>query len=119
EDDRVLLQVVSLARDVRRHFHAVREPNTSDLAKRRVRLLRGRGVHAGADPALLRALLQGRRRTLRANLFAASSDELIDRGHLGSWAFESEREILWIRPLLSRAIDSALADVPRQVGRQI
>src|SRR4051794_26632471 len=31
QDDRVLLQVVSLARDVRRHFHAVGEPNARDL----------------------------------------------------------------------------------------
>src|SRR4051794_34191743 len=40
EDDRVLLQVVSLARDVRRHFHAVREAHAANLPESRVRLLR-------------------------------------------------------------------------------
>src|SRR5204862_436820 len=43
EDDRVLLEVVTLARNVRRHFHAVREANAADLPESRVRLLRGRG----------------------------------------------------------------------------
>src|SRR5947209_7035158 len=88
-----------LARNVRRHFHAVGEPHARDLAERRVRLLRGRGVDAGADAALLRALLEGRRRALGAHLLAATADELIDRRHertdLG------ERAILWIRGALS------------------
>src|SRR4051812_43914604 len=33
EDDRVLLKIVALARDVARHFHPVGEANTSDLAQ--------------------------------------------------------------------------------------
>src|SRR3954468_9638727 len=40
EHHRVLLEVVALARDVGRDFHAVRKPDAGDLAKRRVRLLR-------------------------------------------------------------------------------
>src|SRR5579859_5999844 len=45
-DDGVLLKVVALARNVRGHFHAVGETDTGDLAQRRVRLLRRRGVDA-------------------------------------------------------------------------
>src|SRR4051795_10529262 len=48
EHDGVLLQVVALARDVDRDLHAVRQPDTGDLAQRGVRLLRRRRVHARA-----------------------------------------------------------------------
>src|SRR3954447_17283889 len=51
----VLLKVVALARDVGGDLHAVGQPDTRDLAQRRVRLL-GRGrVHTGADTATLRS----------------------------------------------------------------
>src|SRR5215468_6068226 len=89
QDDRVLLQVVPLARDVRRDLHTVGQPHARDLAQRGVGLLGRRGVHAGADAALLRALLEGRRRTLHARLLAAVADELIDRGHRGSRGVQS------------------------------
>src|SRR5262245_42486826 len=52
QHDRVLLQVVTLAGDVRGHLHPVDQPDARDLAQRRVRLLRGRGVHPRADAAL-------------------------------------------------------------------
>src|SRR5947209_5067437 len=39
QHDRVLLEVVPHARDVGRDFLAARQPHTSDLAQRRVRLL--------------------------------------------------------------------------------
>src|SRR5262249_28720531 len=81
QHDRVLRQIVPLAWNVRGNFHAVGEPHAGDLAERRVRLFRGRGIDASADTALLRALLQGWRRALRAHLFATSTDELIDRRH--------------------------------------
>src|SRR5688572_19741404 len=55
EHDRVLLQVVADARDVRRDLDATGEPDTGDLAQRGVRLLRGGGVDAGAHPPALRA----------------------------------------------------------------
>src|SRR4051795_3240278 len=53
EHDRVLLQVVALARDVGRDLHRAGDPHAGDLAKRRVRLLRRGRVHAGADAAAL------------------------------------------------------------------
>src|SRR4051795_12322344 len=52
QDDRVLLQVVTLARDVGRDLHAVRQPDARDLPQRGVRLLRRRRVDACADAAL-------------------------------------------------------------------
>src|SRR3954466_7934999 len=48
EHDGVLLQVVALARDVGGHLDRARDPDARDLPQRRVRLLRRRGVHAGA-----------------------------------------------------------------------
>src|SRR5262249_27713472 len=54
EDDRVLLQVVADARDVRGHLDAGGEPDARDLAQRGVRLLRSRRVDAGADTPTLR-----------------------------------------------------------------
>src|SRR5512142_803780 len=46
EHHRVLLQVVTHARDVARHLEAVGEANAGDLAEGRVRLLGRRRVHA-------------------------------------------------------------------------
>src|SRR3954471_3566832 len=54
EHDRVLLQVVTLARDVARDLHAVGEPHAGDLPQSRVRLLRGGRVPARAGAATLR-----------------------------------------------------------------
>src|SRR5204863_10085058 len=90
EHDRVLLQVVPLARDVARDLHAVGEPHAGDLAESRVRLLRRGRVHARADAATLRGRehllaaltrLETRRRQLLLGLLAALADELIDAGH--------------------------------------
>src|SRR5947207_11991078 len=49
EHNRVLLEVVALAGDVGGDLHPVGEPNARDLAKRRVRLLRGGRIDARAD----------------------------------------------------------------------
>src|SRR5690606_349166 len=54
----VLLQVVALARDVGGDLDLGGQLHACDLAKRRVRLLRGGGVHAGAHAAALRAALE-------------------------------------------------------------
>src|SRR5689334_5739023 len=58
EHDRVLLQVVPDAGDVRGHLDLAAQLHTSDLAQRGVGLLRGRRVHAGAHAAPLRTALQ-------------------------------------------------------------
>ena len=54
EHDRVLLQVMADAGDVRRHFLAVGQAHARDFAERRVRLLGGDGLHLSADAATLR-----------------------------------------------------------------
>src|SRR5919107_350955 len=81
EHDRVLLQVVADAGDVRGHLDLAAELHTSDLAQRGVRLLGGGGVHARADAAPLRASLQRRRLGLARLRLAALADQLLDRGH--------------------------------------
>ena len=57
----MLLQVVADAGDVGGDLDAAGQPHAGDLAQRRVRLLRGRGVDAGAHAAPLRAALERRR----------------------------------------------------------
>src|SRR5437763_13581635 len=87
EDDRVLLEVVPLARNVGGDLHAVCEPHARDLAQRRVRLLGRGGVDAGADAAALRrgqalltplAGLEARGSHLLLRLLAPLADELVD-----------------------------------------
>src|SRR3954464_5246612 len=58
EHDRVLLEVVTNARDVRRDLDAARQTHAGDLAESGVRLLRGGGVDAGAHTASLGRTLQ-------------------------------------------------------------
>src|SRR5215470_9975328 len=60
EHDRVLLQVVADAGDVRGHLDLAAELDPGDLAQRRVGLLGGSGVHARAHTAPLRTALQRR-----------------------------------------------------------
>src|SRR5690606_20521946 len=45
----VLLQIVSLARDVSCHFDIVTQAHTGNLTQRRVRLLGGRRAHTGTN----------------------------------------------------------------------
>src|SRR5439155_321857 len=96
EHDGVLLEVVADAGDVGSDFHVVRQANTSDLPKSRVRLLRGHRADDRADAALLgRATAQFHEATfLRvpgrperrcvdflALRLASLAYELRDRGH--------------------------------------
>src|SRR5689334_10098269 len=82
EHDRVLLQVVAFAADVRNDLVPVGQAHFGDLAKRRVRLLRGRGVHAGAHAAALRAVGERGRRALVGFRAARLAHQLVDRCHL-------------------------------------
>src|SRR6476659_5492224 len=83
EHDRVLLQVVADARDVRGDLDAAGQPHAGDLAQRGVRLL-GRGrVDAGAHPAALGAPLQRGGLGLLDLVLAALADQLLDRGQPG------------------------------------
>src|SRR5580658_1169641 len=80
QHDRVLLQVVPDARDVRGDLDLAGQPDPGDLAQRRVRLLGRRRVDARANAAALRALLERRRLVLRYLVLAALADQLLDRG---------------------------------------
>src|SRR5687768_13189 len=77
----MLLEVVALAGNVADHLALVGETDLGDLAKRRVRLLRGGRVDSRADAALLRVLLH------RGNLgfcllrLPTLADQLVDRRH--------------------------------------
>src|SRR3954447_8911057 len=81
EHDRVLLEVVTDTRDVGGDLDAAGQAHAGDLAQGGVRLLRGRGVDAGADASALRRSLQGRRLVLRHLVLAALADQLLNGGH--------------------------------------
>src|SRR3984893_9776742 len=81
QHNRVLLQVMANARDIRRHFNSIRQTNARHFAKRRVRLLRRLGVHARAHAALLRTRLQSRTRRLVPGPLTAKFHQLIKSRH--------------------------------------
>src|SRR5437899_1419761 len=78
----VLLKVVTLAADVGNDFEPVGQANLGHFAQRRVRLLRGGGVHAGTHATTLRATLQRWRFGLRDLGLATVTHELVDGRHL-------------------------------------
>src|SRR5271156_3265076 len=78
EHDGVLLQVVADAGDISGDFHTIGQANAGDLTQRRVRLLRGLRVDAGANTAPLGRTLQCRRSRLVARRNAAFSHELTE-----------------------------------------
>src|SRR4029077_6786174 len=81
QHDRVFLQVVPDAGDVRGDLDLAGEPDPGDLAERRVRLLGRGGVDARADPAALGAALERGGRGLGYLVLAALTDQLLDGGH--------------------------------------
>src|SRR5262245_9190426 len=78
---RVLLQIVTLARNVADYLEAVREPHLGDLAQCRIRLFRRRRIDARAHPTLLRTLLQRWHLLLRVLRDARLADQLVDGRH--------------------------------------
>ena len=78
---RVLLKIVAHAGDIGVDLATIREANTSDLAKRRVRLLRRLGIHAQTHtPALGRGFEVGGLGALDTGL-ASVADQLLDGRH--------------------------------------
>src|SRR5262249_47510215 len=69
--DRMLLQIVSDAGNIRSHFDSVRESDTGHLSQRRVGLLGCGCVYTRAHPSLLRTTLQ-RWRGVLASLFLSA-----------------------------------------------
>src|SRR6202048_1299079 len=81
-DHGVFLKVMAFTRNVADHLESVGQAHLGDLAKRRVRLLRGRGVDTRANAALLRRLLQRRHLLARLLYDARACDQLVDRRHV-------------------------------------
>src|SRR6202790_4200781 len=81
-DHGVLLKVMALTRNVADDFEAIGQAHLGNLTKRRVRLLRRRGVDARANAALLRRLLQRRHLLARLLYDARTCDQLVDRRHV-------------------------------------
>src|SRR6516165_4715544 len=77
----MLLQFMSLAGDVARHFELIGEADTGHLAERGVWLLRRRGIDARTDPPLLRVGLHGRYFVPLHRLAARLADQLLYRRH--------------------------------------
>src|SRR3954449_3223360 len=84
----MLLEVVALAGDVADHLALVGEADLGHLPQRRVRLLRGRRIDAGADTALLRILLHRRDLGLGLLRLATLADQLVDRRHEAFTSFK-------------------------------
>src|SRR5439155_23609628 len=82
EHDRVLLQVVPLARNVGADLHAVRQPHAGNLAQSRVRLLRRLRHDARAHAPLLRSAAESRGLDLRLGGDPAFPDQLIYGRHV-------------------------------------
>src|ERR1700676_4064788 len=80
-DHGVFLKVVTFTRNVADDFETVGEAHLGDLAERRVRLLRGRGVDARAHAALLRRLLQRRHLLARFLRHPRLADQMVDGWH--------------------------------------
>src|SRR5689334_12000325 len=119
QHDRVLLEVVADAGDVRRHLDLAAELHPSDLAQRGVRLLGGGGVHARANATPLRASLQRRRLGLARLRLAALADQLLDRGHRVS-PLPSAALYAAARLLLPLCAGRSLSDRPAPaVGRVV
>src|SRR5207248_8079662 len=60
QHDRVLLKIVADTRNIRGHFHSIRQTDAGDFAQRGIWFLRGRRVDADTDASLLRTSGQGR-----------------------------------------------------------
>ncbi len=81
EHDRMLLQVVAFAADVRRDLLAVGQANTCNLAERRVGLLGGLCLDLQAHTSALRAAIEIAHLALARLHGAGLANELIDRRH--------------------------------------
>jgi len=77
----VLLQVMALTTNVRRHLKPVGEPHAANLSQSRVRLLRGGGVDARANAATLRAGLQRGNTALGDFALPRLAHKLVDGCH--------------------------------------
>src|SRR3954471_2454155 len=104
QDHRVFLEVVAFTADVGDDFEAVGQADLGDLPQRGVRLLRRRGVHAGADAAALRAVLHRGRLGLGLFDLASMAHELIDGWHWKTSLNVQEKRQMHTRPKLRESL---------------
>ena len=81
QHNRVLLQVVPLARDIGNDFKAIRQPDFSYFAKCRVWLLRRSRIHTRAYTAALRTIRQRRRLRFLYLWVTPFAHQLLNRRH--------------------------------------
>src|SRR5712675_750257 len=91
QDNRVLLQVVTLARDVTRHLKAVGEPHARHFAQSGIGLFRRGRVDARAHPALLRTGFHRRHLVARHLRPPRIADQLVYRRHRHNLVKQSNR----------------------------
>src|SRR3982074_3141486 len=101
-DHGVLLRVLAFTRNVADDLEAIGQARLGDLAKRRVRLLRGRGVDARANAALLRRLLQRRHLLARLLHRPRTCDQLVDRRHVSLHPLVHAKPKNRLRKILNR-----------------
>ena len=82
ENNRVLLKIVTFARNVGDHLIAIRQAHLGDFSQGRVWLFRRARHHLRANAATKRAVGQRRRFRFDGNLFTAFADELVDGWHV-------------------------------------
>src|SRR5690606_38477080 len=80
-DDRVLLEIVTLARNIPDHLESVGQANLRHLPQGRIRLLRRRRVDARAHAPLLRILLHRGNLVAPHRLRARLADQLVYGRH--------------------------------------
>src|ERR1700716_2157761 len=84
-DDRMLLQIMTLARDIANHLETICQADLGNLAQRRIRLFRRCRIDPRADAPLLRTGAE-MARLFTIDLFLPRlADQLTDRGH--PWSF--------------------------------
>src|SRR5262249_29158989 len=99
QHDRVLLEVVPLAADVRGDLLAVGEPHPRHFPQGRVGLLGRHRLDLEADTPLERGAFQDRCLGLVLDRSARLADKLVDRGHESLVPFPSRRSGLgWAGP---------------------
>ena len=103
---------MALAGDVGGDLDPAGQLDARDLAKRRVRLLRGGGVHAGAHAAALRAALEGRGLDLGDLVAATLADQLLDGWHLPAFSVFVRSALLFYVVLKSLYCSFALSAYP-------
>jgi hypothetical protein len=91
EHDGMFLEVMSFAPDVCRDFLAVRESNTSHLAKRRVGLLGSDGSDLKTHTASLRTGVKVPDLRFGGLVAAGFADELVNSRHAGSLSVDRSR----------------------------